>query len=80
MPKDAEIETAKTVESMDEVSDASTAMPPSTSMPAPVLFAMNAWVCEPTRLTALAPAPEIATATCPPAAAAEPANTVEVIS
>ncbi len=42
MPNDAETDTANTVESMDEASDASTVMPPSTSMPAPVLLPMNA--------------------------------------
>ena len=80
MPKEAATETAKTEESMAEVSVASTETSPSTSMPAPVVWAMKARVCEPTRLTALAPAPLSAAAICPPAAATEPEKTVESIS
>ena len=63
MPNDAATDTANTVESIDEVSEASTVMLPSTSIPAPVELAMKACVCDPTRLTALAPAPESAAAT-----------------
>ena len=75
-PKEAAIDTACTTVSIFEVSEVETVMPPSTSIPAPVVLVINAWVCDPTRFTELAPAPDSATATLPPAMAAEPENTV----